>query len=105
MTGFWEPDRQRAKGLAARVGAITGVIVLCNMLASLAPVSSSMLSSSAMLFAQTASKEWQDPPKESKDPLSCEVSTAARIAPGGDAGAHHRGDDPPGAHPHHADPG
>ena len=82
MTGFWEPDRQRAKGLAARVGAITGVIVLCNMLASLAPVSSSMLSSSAMLFAQTASKEWQDPPKESKDPLSSEVSTAARIAPG-----------------------
>ena len=78
------PDeiRQRVKALAVRLAAITEVIVLCDVLASLAPVTPSARSSSALLFAQTASQEGQDPPKESKGPLSRGVSSAARLVPG-----------------------
>jgi len=65
-----------------RLAAITEVIVLCDVLASLAPVTPSARSSSALLFAQTACQEGQDPPKESKGLLSSGVSTAAHLVPG-----------------------
>jgi hypothetical protein len=66
MTGLWESDGQRARGLAALVAAIVGVIVLCNVLVSPTPVSSSVPTSSGLLFGQTASQGRQHPPYELK---------------------------------------